>query len=99
MGTFESVTKTILSDEIMGNNKAELERLEAELSDTVSQLKNTRITLKEKALYITDHFEVFVGKEFVTTERLEALEKIIAEGAAGNISEAISVFKSREYDR
>ncbi len=99
LSTFESVTKTILSDEIMANNKAELERLEAELSDTVSQLKNTRIAVKEKALYITDHFEVFVGKEFVTAERLEALEKIIAEGAAGNISEAVSVFKSREYDR
>lgn len=99
LNTFESVTKTILSDEIMGNNRAELEKLETELSDTAAQLKSTQNAVKEKALYITDHFEVYVGKEFVTTDRLEALEKIIAEGAAGNISEAITVFKSREYER
>ena len=50
-----------------------------------------------KALYITDHFEIYAGKDFMTKERLEALEEIITSGKASNISEAIVVFKSKDY--
>ena len=39
--------------------------------------------------------EYFAGKEFMTMERLEALEGFIRAGEARNISEAVTVFKSR----
>ena len=40
--------------------------------------------------------EYFAGKEFMTMERLEALEGFIRAGEARNISEAVTVFKSRD---
>ena len=39
--------------------------------------------------------EYFAGKEFMTMERREALEGFIRAGEARNISEAVTVFKSR----
>lgn len=97
LNTFNSVTKTIISDEIMGNYKADLEQAETELAETTAELKDTQNAMKEKALFITDHYAIYVGKEFVTTERLTALEEIIKSGAASNISEAITVYKSKNY--
>ena len=50
---------------------------------------------KEKALFITDHYEVYIGKEYMTPEKLAALADIVRSGAASNISDAISVYKSQ----
>ena len=97
LNTFETVTKTIISDEIMGNNRPEIDQIESDLAKTAADLKETQNAAMNKALYITDHFEIYAGKDFMTKERLEALEEIITSGKASNISEAIVVFKSKDY--
>ena len=96
LNTFDTVTKTIISDEIMGNHKAEVDQMEAELSQTIADLKNVRASYKEKVLFAADHYEVYAGKEFMTMEKLTALEDIIRNGEAKNISEAETVYLSRE---
>ncbi len=95
LAAFDSVTKTILSDEIMENNKPEIDCLQGELAKAVEELKAVRTDLKEKTLYTAENFEAYTGKEFMTMERLEALEGFIRAGEARNISEAVTVFKSR----
>lgn len=97
LNTLETVTKNIISDEIMGNNKEELDQIETDLTKTTEDLKETQNAATAKALYITDNFGIYTGKDFMTTERLSALEEIIQSGRAANISEAIIVFKSKEY--
>lgn len=99
LNTFDTVTKTIISDEIVGNHKADVDRMEAELAQTVEELKATRSAYKEKTLYSTNHYEAYVGKEFMTAEKLAALEEIIQSGAAQNISEAVTVFKSKNLPK
>ena len=99
LNTFESVTKTIISDEIMGNHKPELDQLELDLAKTTDDLRDTRGLVREKALYITDHFEIYAGKEFMVVEKLEALEEIIASGKAANLSDAIVNYKSKDYNK
>lgn len=96
LNTFDTVTRTIISDEIMGNHREEVARMEEELSRTAEELKYTRSVYKERALFLADNYEVYTGKEFMTQERLAALEEIIRSGAAKNISEAITVFKSKD---
>ena len=97
--TFETVTKTIISDEIMGNHKAELDQLESDLTKTVADLKETTAAARAKALSITDEFEIYVGKEFMTLDKLQALEDIIANGKAANISDAIANFKNPDHNK
>ena len=97
--TFNTVTKTIISDEIMGNHKAELDQLESDLEKTVADLKETTAAARVKALYITDNFEVYAGKEFMMLDKLQDLEDIIEGCNASNISEAIIHFKSKDYPK
>ena len=99
LNTFETVTKSIISDEIFGNRKKELDRLAEELESTGSELKLVQGQIKEQSLTAADEYGIYVGKDFLTVERLEALEKLIAGGSAANISEAITVYKSRTYQR
>lgn len=95
--TFETVTKTIISDEIMGTHRAELTQMESDLAKTCADLKEIRNAAMNKALYITDNYEVYVGKEFMSIHRMEMLEAILQSGKASNMSEAITIFKSKEY--
>mgnify|MGYP000180544591 CR=1 FL=1 len=93
--TFDTVTRTIISDEITANNKEEINRMGDELSSLAEKLRSARTAAKEKALFITDHYEVYIGKEYMTPEKLAALADIVRSGAASNISDAISVYKSQ----
>lgn len=97
LNTFETVTKTIIADEIMENNREELAQIESDLVRTNDDLKETQKLATNKALYLTDHYEVYVGKEFMTLEKLEALEEIVQNQNAANLSEAIKVFKESEH--
>ncbi len=99
LNTFNSVTKTIISDEITGNHKAEMDQMESDYAKTVADLKETQDAAKIKALYITDNYEIYAGKEFMVMEKLAALEEIIESERATNISDAIMVFKSKDYNK
>lgn len=94
--TFDTVTRTIISDEITANNKEELDQMENEFSALSEKLRSVQTAAKEKSLFITDNYEVYIGKDYMTSEKLEALADIVRSGAASNISDAITVYKSRK---
>ena len=94
--TFDTVTRTIISDEITANNKEEIGRMEDELASLSEKLRSTRTAAKEKSLFITDNYEVYIGKGYMTSEKLQALADIVRSGAASNISDAIAIYKSQE---
>ena len=93
--TFDTVTRTIISDEITANNKEEIDRMEDELASLSEKLRSTRTAAKEKSLFITDNYEVYIGKGYMTSEKLLALADIVRSGAASNISDAIAVYKKK----
>ena len=95
LNTFETVTQTIISDEISGSFKAELDQMEADLTGISDKLRDTGARLKEKNLFVTDAYGSYIGREFLTTERLEALETLIRTGEAASITEAVSRYKAK----
>ncbi|MCI9582606.1 hypothetical protein D3Z50_01760 [Clostridiaceae bacterium] len=95
LNVFENVTKTIIMDEIMGNCREKIESLEEAHGEAQKRLRITETMLKEKKIYITDTYESYVGREFLSVERLKELRRILESGEAGNISEAIEVYRSR----
>ncbi|MBQ7795590.1 MAG: hypothetical protein IJ374_03405 [Lachnospiraceae bacterium] len=99
LNTFETVTKTIISDEIMGNHKAELDQMASDLTKTEADLKATQSAAMAKALYITDNYEIYAGKEFMTLDKLQALQDIIESGKATNITDAIINYKGKDYNK
>lgn len=96
LSTFETVTKTILSDEIMDSHKEKIDRLTEEYQELKRQIKYTETLVKEKSIFITDNYEVYTGKEFLNVEKLQELKSILARGEALNISEAITVYKNKK---
>lgn len=90
---FENVTKTIIIDEITGNSKEKIERIKNDCEQTSKELVEVEKAVKEKKIYITDTYESYIGREFLDEDRLEELRKIIEDKKAGNISEAIEIYK------
>lgn len=91
LNTFESVTKTILQDEIEHNHKTCLEQLQTEYEQVKEALKSTAAEVKEKRLDIMNHYGTYLGKDFLNHFKISELASIIQNGQAGSISEAIEV--------
>ena len=96
ISTFENVTKTIISDEIMAGYKEGLERLEQELEGTSANLRTLETGIKEQTIRITDTYGPYLGKEFLQPEKLSQLSKIIQGGSASNITEAIAIYRNQD---
>ena len=97
INTFENVTKSIIADEIMENNRGRLEELTEQLHEAQTSLKELDIKVKDQNIHITDTYGPYLGQEFLQPERLSELSKLIQSGSATNITEAIDLFrKSRQ---
>ena len=95
LNTFNTVTKTIISDEIINNNRDRIQALEEEHTRIESRLKEAQIHAKEQALLVTNQYETYLGKEFLQPDRLSELAKIIRSEQASNLSEAMAVYRSQ----
>lgn len=94
LNTFERVTKTIISDEISGNYKDKIAYQRGILETEERELKELTETLKERALYVTGHYEPYLGKEFLNPVKLEVLKNSIESGTCSNLTEAITEYKN-----
>ncbi len=97
INTFENVTKSIIADEILENNRARLEELSEQLHEAQSYLKELDMKVKNQNIHITDTYGPYLGQEFLQPERLSELSKLIRSGSAANLTEAIDLYrKSRQ---
>lgn len=93
LNTFDTVTKTIIMDEITANSKEKLDVMEEQLEDISAQRKKLEEEVKEMRLMISDKYESYIGREFLTPERLSELAGMIESGQAGNLREAIAQYQ------
>ena len=98
LNTFENVTKNIITDEINNNAKAKLDELSAQCDEIGAELTEADTRRNEAAMDLSNNYEVYLGKEFMTEERINALQEIINHGTASNLSEAIEEYKDKLYD-
>ena len=94
LNTFDRVTRTILSDEIAGNSREKIAKLENDFEAAAANAKEAEVRVKEQTLFINDNYASYVGKEFMVAERLDELADMIRMGKASTISEAITLYKS-----
>lgn len=95
LNTFNTVTRTIISDEIINNSKDRIQALEEEHARMETRLKEAQVHAKEQALLVTNQYETYLGKEFLQADRLSELAKIIRSEQASNLSEAMAVYRSQ----
>lgn len=92
LNTFEKVTRTIIADEIADTGRDKIDQLQSDYGRVSADVRSAEAHIKEKTLYMADHYEAYVGKEFMTPERLDALVDMIKSGKASSISEAESIY-------
>lgn len=95
LNTFESVTKNIITDEITAGSRDKIEVLKETCEFQEGELKRLQEEVKTKNLFITDKFGVYLGKEFLTPARLDALMDIMQNGVAVNLSEAMDEYRKQ----
>lgn len=94
LNTFETVTKTILADEITGNSRERIDGLQEERDLLRQQIGETDLQIKVQTFEISDKYESYIGREFMSPQKLDELAELIGSGNAENISEAITQYKS-----
>lgn len=95
LNTFETVTRNIIADEISANNKEKLDLLNETCEFQERELRTLNEELKDKSLFVTNRFGVYLEKEFLQPQRLDALLDIIENGTAANLSEAMDQYKKQ----
>lgn len=95
LNTFETVTRNIIADEISANNKEKLDLLKETCEFQEGELRTLNEELKEKRLFVTGRFGVYLEKEFLQPQRLDALLDIVENGTAANLSEAMDQYKKQ----
>ncbi len=94
LNTFDKVTKTILSDEIAGNSREKIAKLEEDYEAASANANEAEIRVKEQTLFINDNYASYIGKEFMVPDRLDELADMIRMGKASSIREAKALYKN-----
>lgn len=94
LNAFETVTKTIIADEIAGNNRARIEEMEGRHKEALQAVRELEAKIKAQRIHITDAYGPYLGREFLQPEKLSELSRLIQSGTASNISEAIEMCKN-----
>lgn len=94
LNTFDHVTKNIIIDEINGNAKARIDELTMMKNKATEELKTLEEERSARAMYISDNYETYLGKEYMSVEKIDALLEIAGHGTATNLSEL-----KDEYER
>lgn len=89
---FENVTKNIITEEITNNARPAIDEESAKLAEVSAKYSEADTARKTKTLEINNNYEVYLGKEFMTKAKIDALADIINHGTATNISEAIEEY-------
>ncbi len=97
LNTFENVTKTIISDEIQAGQADHITALEHQLEELSTSRRSLEHAINRQSIHIADTYGPYLDKEFLQTDRLAALSRLIQSGSAANLTEAIAQY--RQADR
>lgn len=90
---FDESTKHTVTDEIKNTNQGEIDGYKARLTEITADLSNIRAYIKQRKIYIAENYEVFLGKQNMDTETLQALLKVSEKNPNASISELIELYK------
>ncbi|MBP1755711.1 MAG: hypothetical protein H6Q59_2109 [Firmicutes bacterium] len=93
LSTFDNSTYQIIVSEIEANYKDRLSEQRMEYDKVRNALGKSEEKIKALTIKIASEYEPFLGKEYMTLKRVDALISILQAGNAANISEAVAFYK------
>ena len=94
ISNFDNSTRHIIADEILSAAKPKIDELDNRYNLVVDTRKKVSKELKDKNIYISENFEVYLGKEYLDEDKLNALAEIMDKAIVTNLSEAIEEYKN-----
>jgi hypothetical protein len=93
---FEKSTKHVIIEELKKESEEKIENLKADLKEDRKKIRKIQEEIRDVSIELTSKYEVYLGREFMQTEKLDRLIEMIEEGRAVNVSEAIRLYKGEE---
>lgn len=90
---FENTTRFVIGEEIKVRHQEELSGLKQEYDRVYLEIKKTEGKIKMLSMKIATSYEVYLGKEFMSTDKLDMLENLITNNNLTTISEAVALYK------
>lgn len=92
---FDKTVKADIITEIQGRENERINVMKSELEKKTAEHLRLDNLVKEQRIYISSNYEAYLGKEYVTVERLTELKQIMTSGGADTVAQALAVYKEK----
>ncbi len=99
LNNFDTVTKNIISDELTQNRSQKLGALISAHDEASQKLKTVGEERQQKRLALNDQYEVYLGKEFMSEEKIDALTEIVSRGSVLSLTDAMAEYRSAAAEK
>ncbi|MGB8452682.1 MAG: hypothetical protein WCD89_10140 [Anaerocolumna sp.] len=97
LSIFENTTRVVIGEEIKAQSQDELIALKKEYGEVYVKIKETEEKIKTLSMVIANNYEAYLGKEIMSTDKLNILCDIMSENGLKTISEAMTYYKEGNY--
>lgn len=97
LSVFENTTRMIIGEEIRARSQDELNVLKKEYGQVYVEVRDTEDKIKNLSMETANHYEAYMGKEFMSIDKLNILIDIMTDNDLKTISEAIGYYKEGNY--
>ena len=95
MEEFENTTKKDIVNEINERYEEKLSSMETELQKKKSEYDDLDDLVKKQRIYISSNYEAYLGKDFMSMDKLSELNQIMKSDSADTIAQALAVYNNR----
>ena len=94
--TFDEETKPSIIAEIENREMPHIEDLENKLAQTQQTIASLEESVKQNGLTLSTQYEAYLGKEYNSIAKIDALLEVMDAGEAQTVGEAVNVLKNRD---
>ena len=91
---FDTVTKNIITDELTQNSSEKIGRLMSAHDEALRLLQEVGEEKRQKEKTLQEQYEVRLGREFMSEEKIEALSDILTRGSASSLADAMTEYRT-----
>ena len=95
MEEFENTTKKDIVNEINERYEEKLSSMETELQKKKAEYYDLDDLVKKQRIYISSNYEAYLGKDFMSMDKLSELNQIMKSDSADTIAQALAVYNNR----
>lgn len=93
---FDNSTKPDIVSEIEGRDRDRINNMQSELAEKADALSKLQDRVKQQKIYISSNYEAYLGSEFVSSSKLDALYDIMKNTGVKTIGQALMAYDDKK---